>query len=223
MGARGAGGACAAAMDDRNAARGRVQLRVHPDSRVGLARHMFMDFPDDRRHEASDDRLRSASRSCADRVSWSEGKAGLSTEVETMRNKGALSLAAMVAVLLALAACDGKGTTATTGVAGTGTAAGGHPDLSGREVIIAVTNAAPPFSYIDEATDEPAGWDYDTWNEICARLNCTPEFSPTEWDGMITALSEGSYDVAANGITITDERRNRSTSPTATSRWSSDS
>jgi polar amino acid transport system substrate-binding protein len=128
-------------------------------------------------------------------------------EVEAMRNKRALSLAAMVAVFLVLAACDRMGSTATTGAVGTGTATSGHPDLLGREVIIAVTNAAPPFNYMDEATFEPAGWDYDTWNEICDRLNCTPEFEVTEWDGMITAVSEGSYDAAANGITITDERK----------------
>ena len=48
------------------------------------------------------------------------------------------------------------------------------PDLDGREITITVENAYLPFNYIDPETGEPAGWDYDVWNEICALLNCTP-------------------------------------------------
>lgn len=43
-------------------------------------------------------------------------------------------------------------------------------------------------------------------NEICARLNCVPEYIETAWDGMIIAVSQGEYDMAADGITITEER-----------------
>jgi polar amino acid transport system substrate-binding protein len=63
-----------------------------------------------------------------------------------------------------------------------------------------------PFNYIDPNTGEPAGWDYEAWDEICNRLNCVPEYVETSWDGMIVAVSEGQYDAAADGITITDER-----------------
>ncbi|MBC8171901.1 MAG: transporter substrate-binding domain-containing protein [Anaerolineae bacterium] len=80
------------------------------------------------------------------------------------------------------------------------------PDLGGRVVTIAIENAYAPFNFIDEATNEGAGWDYDSTREICARLNCTPEFVVTVWDGMILAISNGEYDLAADGITITDER-----------------
>ncbi|HID61930.1 MAG TPA: hypothetical protein EYP49_04200, partial [Anaerolineae bacterium] len=37
----------------------------------------------------------------------------------------------------------------------------GPPDLGGREVVVAVENAYPPFNFIDEATGEAIGWDYD--------------------------------------------------------------
>jgi polar amino acid transport system substrate-binding protein len=80
------------------------------------------------------------------------------------------------------------------------------PDLGGRTVTVAVENAYPPFNYLDEE-GEAIGWDYDTINEICARLNCVPEYIETSWDGMILAVSNGEYDVAADGITITEERR----------------
>jgi polar amino acid transport system substrate-binding protein len=80
------------------------------------------------------------------------------------------------------------------------------PDLGGETVTIAVENAYKPFNFVDEDTGEPIGWDYDVVNELCARLNCVPEFIETSWDGMILAVSNGEFDLAADGITITEER-----------------
>ena len=80
------------------------------------------------------------------------------------------------------------------------------PDLEGREITVAVENAYLPFNYIDPATGEGIGWDYDAIDEICARLNCVPVYTEAAWDGMIIAVSEGQYDMAADGITITAER-----------------
>ncbi len=79
-------------------------------------------------------------------------------------------------------------------------------DLDCDEVTIAVENAYLPFNYIDENTGEAGGWDYDAWNEICARLNCTPVFTEAAWEGMIQAVADGQFDAAADGITITPDR-----------------
>ncbi|GIL08565.1 MAG: amino acid ABC transporter [Chloroflexota bacterium] len=79
------------------------------------------------------------------------------------------------------------------------------PDLGGRAVTIAVENAYPPFNMLD-ANGVGVGWDYDSIREICVRLNCTPEFIPASWEGLIVAVSNGEFDVAADGITITAER-----------------
>ena len=79
------------------------------------------------------------------------------------------------------------------------------PDLGGREVTIAVENAYPPFNFINEA-GEAVGWDYDTFNHICGLLNCVPVFEETSWDGMLIAIANGEFDVAADGITFTEER-----------------
>jgi phosphate/phosphite/phosphonate ABC transporter binding protein len=82
----------------------------------------------------------------------------------------------------------------------------GLPDLGGREVTIAIENAYLPFNYIDPDTGEPAGWDYDVWNEICDLINCTPVFPEAAWEGMIQAVADGQFDAAADGITITADR-----------------
>ncbi len=80
-------------------------------------------------------------------------------------------------------------------------------DLGCRKVTIAVENAYLPFNYISIQTGEPGGWDYDAWREICTRLHCEPVFVEAAWDGMIQAVSDSQYDVAADGITNTPERQ----------------
>jgi polar amino acid transport system substrate-binding protein len=83
--------------------------------------------------------------------------------------------------------------------------AGLLPDLGGQTITVAVENAYPPFNMMNDA-GEAVGWDYDTVTEICARLNCTPEFVQASWEGLIVAVGNGEFDMAADGITITEER-----------------
>jgi polar amino acid transport system substrate-binding protein len=80
------------------------------------------------------------------------------------------------------------------------------PDLGGIEVTIAVENAYLPFNFIDPATNEGVGWDYDVFTELGERLNFTPVYITTSWDSMIAAVAQGEFDLAADGITITEER-----------------
>ena len=79
-------------------------------------------------------------------------------------------------------------------------------DLNCEEITIAVENAYLPFNYISAKTGKPSGWDYETWAEICTRLNCAPVFVESAWDGMIQSVAQGQYDAAGDGITITEER-----------------
>jgi polar amino acid transport system substrate-binding protein len=118
-----------------------------------------------------------------------------------MKRKRFIYLLLTAAFALFLAACS-------PGETGPGATTGddGLPDLGGQEVTIAVENAYLPFSYIDPQTGEGAGWDYDAWRAICDTINCTPVFVEAAWEGLILAVADGQYDVAADGITITEER-----------------
>jgi phosphate/phosphite/phosphonate ABC transporter binding protein len=80
------------------------------------------------------------------------------------------------------------------------------PDLGGREITIAIENAYIPFNYVLLETGEAQGWDYDFIEEACERLNCTPVWVEFGWDTMITSVGQGQFDMAADGITITEER-----------------
>jgi polar amino acid transport system substrate-binding protein len=103
--------------------------------------------------------------------------------------------------ILALAACGQSNPEGCLG-----TAEDAIVDLECREITIAVENAYLPFNYISLETGEAEGWDYDVWEEICVRLHCTPVFEEAVWDGMIQAVSDGQFDAAGDGITITEER-----------------
>lgn len=87
------------------------------------------------------------------------------------------------------------------------TGSDGLPDLSGREITIAVENAYLPFNYILADTGETAGWDYDAWAAICNLLNCEPVFAEAPWEEIIEKVAGGQTDTAGNGISVTEERR----------------
>lgn len=80
------------------------------------------------------------------------------------------------------------------------------PDLGGRVIRAAVANDYMPLQFIDPATGEAMGWEYDAMAEICARLNCVVEWNTVSWDAMIAAISAGQFDIGMDGITITAER-----------------
>jgi polar amino acid transport system substrate-binding protein len=88
-----------------------------------------------------------------------------------------------------------------------GTSAKAIVDLNCQKIHIAVENAYLPFNYISVKTGKPGGWDYEAWTDICTRLHCTPIFVESAWDGMIESVANGQYDVGADGVTITDLRK----------------
>jgi polar amino acid transport system substrate-binding protein len=129
-----------------------------------------------------------------------------------------LPLVLLLLLALALAACGGGAAVeeaadeagAAVEEAAEGAAdemSAGLPDLGGREITVAVENAYLPFNYIDPATGEPAGWDYEAIGAMCELLNCKPTFVEASWEGMIQAVADGQYDMAADGITITEDRK----------------
>jgi ABC-type amino acid transport substrate-binding protein len=81
------------------------------------------------------------------------------------------------------------------------------PDLGGQTVVAVTGNDYTPLNFVDPATGEAVGWEYDAVNEICRRLDCTVDWQVSSWDTMIAAVREGQFDVGMDGITITDERK----------------
>jgi polar amino acid transport system substrate-binding protein len=107
-------------------------------------------------------------------------------------------------LLIATLALTGCGPSEPEGCLGT--AEDAIIDLECREITVAIENAYLPFNYIELETGEPGGWDYDAIDEICTRLHCTPVYQEAAWEGMIQAVADDQFDMAADGITITDDR-----------------
>ncbi len=132
--------------------------------------------------------------------------------------RSTLCLGALAALAMSVAACATGGvpeadepTQAVVGTAAmTATHATGNedslPDLGGQEITIAVENAYIPFNFIRKGTEKAEGWDYDAVEEICRRLDCRPVWQELAWDVMIGAVAGGQFDMATDGITITEER-----------------
>jgi polar amino acid transport system substrate-binding protein len=80
------------------------------------------------------------------------------------------------------------------------------PDLGGRTIVAVTENAYFPLNFLDPATGEGIGWEYDAFNEIARRLNATVDWQLASWDVMIQAVREGQYDVGMDGISITEDR-----------------
>lgn len=117
----------------------------------------------------------------------------------------------VISCLVAYAGIQGNGplamlATNTKAAYGTGTEASSLPDLGSRRITVAVENAYPPFNMIDETTGKGIGWDYDTLQEICSRLNCIPIFTQAAWDGIFPAMAAGEYDLLADAVSYTEER-----------------
>lgn len=114
-----------------------------------------------------------------------------------MRNKARI-VAILSILALVLAACGDD--------SGGGDSIDGS-DLNGMTVTVGVENAYLPFNYVLAGESEGQGWDYDAWNDICERLNCEADFVEAGWPAVIDQVAQGEIMTAADGISITDERK----------------
>lgn len=73
------------------------------------------------------------------------------------------------------------------------------------EIVVATEGAWAPWTYHDEQGNL-VGFDVDVAKAIADKLGVTATFAETEWDGIFAGLDAGRYDIAANGVEVTDER-----------------
>lgn len=81
------------------------------------------------------------------------------------------------------------------------------PDLGGRTIRAVTENAYFPLNFADSKTGEGIGLEYDVINEVAKRINANVEWNLTSWDVMIQAVRDGQFDIGADGISITEERK----------------
>lgn len=73
------------------------------------------------------------------------------------------------------------------------------------EIIVATEGAWAPWTYHDES-DTLVGFDVEVAQAIAQKMGVTARFVESEWDGIFAGLDAGRYDIAANGVEVTQER-----------------
>ena len=62
-----------------------------------------------------------------------------------------------------------------------------------------------PFSYHDE-NDDLVGYDVEVAKGVAEKLGVEAKITEAPWDGLLTGLSTGVYDIVVNGVDVTEER-----------------
>lgn len=70
---------------------------------------------------------------------------------------------------------------------------------------IAVEGTYPPFNYREDG--KLTGFDVEIAEGLAAKLGLKPEFTTTEWSGILAGLQAGKYDVIVNQVAATELRR----------------
>jgi len=63
-----------------------------------------------------------------------------------------------------------------------------------------------PFGYQDEQGNL-VGFDVDIARAIAGKMGLKPEFTPSKWEGILAALDTGRFDIVANQVTMSEERK----------------
>lgn len=91
----------------------------------------------------------------------------------------------------------------------------GSAMADGEKVVIGTEGAYPPFNNL-EADGTLTGFDIDIAKALCAEMKAECTFVTQDWDGIIPALIAKKFDAIVASMSITAERKERSTSPTST-------
>ena len=73
-------------------------------------------------------------------------------------------------------------------------------------MIVATEGTWAPWTFHDE-NDELVGYDIDVAQGIADHLGVDVQFVEGEWDGLFAGLNSRRYDIVANGVEVTSERK----------------
>ena len=74
-------------------------------------------------------------------------------------------------------------------------------------ITVATEGAWSPFTYHDGTTNELVGFDVEVAQHIAERLGVKAEFAEGDFDGGLTGVSQGTFDMMANGVDVTEDRK----------------
>ncbi len=125
-------------------------------------------------------------------------------ERENIMKKNLSVLLATVLAATTLAGCGAAGNSASGADAN-----GDHLARikAAGKITIATEGVWAPFTYHDETTDELVGFDVEVAAAIAEKLGVEPDFKEVAFDGGLTGVTTGTFDMMANGVDVTDDRK----------------
>lgn len=85
---------------------------------------------------------------------------------------------------------------------------GTHNSTTGSKIIIGLDDNFPPMGFRDDKS-ELVGFDIDMAREAAKRMGVRAEFKPIDWNAKEAELSGKRVDLLWNGLTITEERKQK--------------
>lgn len=132
-----------------------------------------------------------------------------------MKKTSALLLTILLLTMTILAACGGA--QKSGGESKPAAPAGGEAKPSGDGSLdrvkkagvlkVAIDASYPPMETIDADGKTFIGFDVDYAKALAAKLGVKAEFQNVNWDGILTGLAGGRYDVIISSMNITPERQ----------------
>jgi cystine transport system substrate-binding protein len=110
--------------------------------------------------------------------------------------------AALIAAAVSLTGCS---------AVGSGSSALADDSLAAVQeagtLIIGTEGTYRPFSYHEGGSGDITGYDVEVIKAVAGKLGVTAKFEETQWDGIFAGLDAGRFDVIANQVSITPERK----------------
>ena len=78
--------------------------------------------------------------------------------------------------------------------------------LDKGEIVIATEGTWAPWTYHDESSNQLVGFDIEVAQAVADELGVKATFVEGAWDGLLTGLEGGRYDIMANGVDVTPDR-----------------
>lgn len=126
----------------------------------------------------------------------------------TMNRRFSL-LGAAAVLALAVTGCSASGSTGSTeeGSSSADAPSSWQQIQEAGVITVGTEGTYKPFSFHENGTGELTGYDVEVMRAVAEELGVEVEFRETQWDAIFAGLKAGRFDVIANQVTMTDERR----------------
>jgi cystine transport system substrate-binding protein len=115
-------------------------------------------------------------------------------------------LGTAAALTLALAGCSSSSPAGEGG--SSESAASSLQEIQDSGVLTVGTEGTyQPFSFHEGGSGELTGYDVEVITAVAEKMGVEAEFEETQWDAIFAGLEAGRFDVIANQVSITDERK----------------